>query len=217
MPMVNQIRKTKIAPRAQRSKERKGFSSLRSLLLCALSARRELRISASIALAAALTLLLMLNACQSNSTNSTTHSNTKTPNSQATTFDPNHPMTPDEAVLSDPCAARLHDIEGALMLYYALNKRLPDNLDQLRSMADIDTPLDFTCPVSHLPYVYAPLGLIGPGKVKRIIVYDPTPAHNGNRWCILMAQQERADAPQAVEVLSIPEAVFQTYLPVGGN
>ena len=125
------------------------------------------------------------------------------------------PLTPDEAVLSDPCAIQLHDISGALLMYYALHRRLPDQLDQITPLADIDTPLNFKCPVSHLEYLYSPTGLIAPGKSKRIIVYDAAPAHHGNRWCIVMAMQSREGAAQSMDVISVPEAVFRTYLPTG--
>src|SRR3954463_11207634 len=33
--------------------------------------------------------------------------------------------------LEDPCATRLHQISGLLLTYYALNKHLPDRLEEL--------------------------------------------------------------------------------------
>ena len=88
---------------------------------------------------------------------------------------------------TDPCAMRLHDITGAMLLYYTLHHALPDNLEQLRPLADLDAPLDFICPVSHKPYLYQPINLAAPGADRRLLVYDPTPVHQGRRWAILAA------------------------------
>jgi len=117
----------------------------------------------------------------------------------------------DRAVISDPCAAQLHDICGALLLYYALNKHLPPKLEDLRTMADVDAPLIFECPVSHQAYGYSRVGLSAPNQSKRIIVYDATPCHDGRRWCILLAPVQAGGSTVSVEVLSIPERVFQIY------
>src|SRR5260221_4292549 len=42
-------------------------------------------------------------------------------------------LSPDQSLMTDPCAARLQDISGQLLLFYALNRKLPDKLDDLKS------------------------------------------------------------------------------------
>jgi hypothetical protein len=113
----------------------------------------------------------------------------------------------------EPCAARLQDVEGAMLMYWAVNRHLPEKLDELKEFADVGTELNFTCPASGLPYVYAPGGLQSAGRPKRIIMHDATPAHDGKRWCILMAPIKPGQAPY-MEVLQMPDALFRTYLPI---
>src|SRR5437773_10560864 len=59
---------------------------------------------------------------------------------------------------TDPCAMRLHDISGALLLYFSAHHDLPAKLDELKSPA-LNA---FVCPVSHQPYVYDARGMRGP-------------------------------------------------------
>ena len=119
-------------------------------------------------------------------------------------------LSPDQIVANDPCATRLHDIAGALLVYYALNKELPKKLDDLRAMADLDQELNFKCPVSGLTYTYVPGGLGIVGRNKRIIVHDSFPSHDGRRWCIFMSPA-KPGAAQSVEVLEVQEGIFRTY------
>jgi hypothetical protein len=107
----------------------------------------------------------------------------------------------------DPCSARLHDIGGAILLYYALNRRMPARLEDVADLADLDAPLNFTCPLSGRPYLYNPKGLAIPGTDKRIIVYDSTPAHDGQRRCLLMPPITPGKAV-STDVQSFPEKVF---------
>ena len=53
----------------------------------------------------------------------------------------------------DPCSERMEDIVGTLYLYHVLHQRLPDNLEDLRTVADITVDLNFTCPESGKPYI----------------------------------------------------------------
>jgi len=111
----------------------------------------------------------------------------------------------------DPCSVRLHDIEGALLMYFMINKHYPDTLEELRSVADVDNDLKFSCPVSNQAYGYAPRGLRAPGRQKLIIVWDTDTAHAGKRNCIMAVDTPNSHSPQSLEVLSIPEPVFLSY------
>lgn len=151
-------------------------------------------------------LLAMLPACQ---------------NKSAAPRASNRPMVPlssdgsisaDQAIAADPCAARLHDIEGAMLLYYAIYKKLPEKLTDLAPLADFDAPLVFTCPASGLPYGYDPQGLRSPGKSKQILVYDPTPVHDGRRWCIFTSPAGPG-ASRSMEVLAVTDPFFRGYQP----
>jgi hypothetical protein len=131
-----------------------------------------------------------------------------------------HPATGDRRAsedpsVTDPCAMRLQDISGVLLQYFALNKRLPARLDELAPLADAGEALQFVCPASGKPYASDPQGLVLEGREKKIIIYDPTPAHRGSRWCVFMADDPRPGAAQSVEVLAVPEAIFQLYRPPG--
>lgn len=110
----------------------------------------------------------------------------------------------------DPCATRLHDIAGAMLLYYAIHRRLPDSLEGLRETADIDQELNFACPVTGQPYDYNPTGLEYQGRDERLIVYDSLPAHGGTRWGVLAAPP-RGNHPAATWVVQLPEGVFRVY------
>lgn len=122
------------------------------------------------------------------------------------------PLTADQAVADDPCAMRLHDIAGAIAEYYALYKTLPQRLADVATMADLDGPLNFTCPLSGQPYVYVPQGLRAPGRTKLIIVHDAAPSHDGKRWCIVMTPL-RPGAAVSLDVVPLPEPIFRAYQP----
>lgn len=118
-------------------------------------------------------------------------------------------ITPDQLTAKDRCPSRLHDIEGALLLYYALKKEFPASLEDLRSVAD--TKLDFTCPDTGLPYTYVPNGLRKPGGSKRIIVHDSVMNRDGTRWCIVVDDSRHGSSSQSTEVLQMVEPVFLAY------
>src|SRR6266496_3760811 len=114
----------------------------------------------------------------------------------------------EQTLKSDPCAARLHAISGAMLEYYALHNRLPVALVELESLADLDQPLNFVCPDSGQPYVYVPAGLQAPDDAKRIVLHDPTPNRLGLRWVILM-QKPRGRQPAAMWVVSLTDPLFR--------
>lgn len=120
------------------------------------------------------------------------------------------PGDPDVLATIEPCATRLHDVAGVMLLYYALHKRLPAELDELHAIADLDQALDFTCPASGRPYVYTPAGLRFPGKDERLVLYDVEAAHDGARWGVLAAPP-KGERPAAMWAVRLPDEVFNVY------
>jgi len=108
---------------------------------------------------------------------------------------------------TDACAARLHDLSGPLLLYYATNHKLPPSLEALRSTG-MDMPEDLTCPVSHQPYVYNPQGLPAPNGMGKLIIYDATPAHSGMRWAVAIIEPQRQIDPLIAKVVAVPNTSF---------
>ncbi len=90
------------------------------------------------------------------------------------------------SVKKDLCAERLHDVCGALLMYYATRRQLPPTLAALQSAADEPLP-PLVCPASGKPYVYTPAGVSVPNRVGRVVMYDPEPSHSGMRWAVLAA------------------------------
>jgi hypothetical protein len=110
---------------------------------------------------------------------------------------------------TDPCAERMHEIGGELLLFYATYHRLPDRLDELRSMPGSDPSLELSCPISHEAYVYLPTRLSwlktqqGP-----VVLYDSRPVHEGMRWALIW-QDTGSDDPQIMRVVAVPDAAVR--------
>ena len=114
---------------------------------------------------------------------------------------------------TDPCAVRMHDLSGLMLLYYAVNKHLPDRVEELEPLADADVPFNATCPVSGRPYVYAPGGLqSSEGGDRYLVLYDAAPSHGGLRWGVFVAPPQ-AGKPPATWVILMSEQVFRGYVP----
>jgi len=114
---------------------------------------------------------------------------------------------------TDPCAVRMHDLSGLLLLYYAVNKHLPDRVEELAPLADPDVTFDPTCPLSGRPYVYAPGGLqSSEGGERYLVLYDAAPSHGGLRWGVFVAPPQ-AGKPPATWVILMSEQVFRGYVP----
>ena len=62
--------------------------------------------------------------------------------------------------------------------------RLPARLQELQSLADLDRPLNFTCPISGKPYEYSPTGMSTQGDSRLLILYDAVPTTSGTRVAI---------------------------------
>jgi hypothetical protein len=123
-----------------------------------------------------------------------------------TSTQPKQGVRPRESALSntDPCATRLHDISGVLLFYYATNHKLPATLDELKAVQGFEE-VQYTCPVSGEPYVYAPAGVPTPNQPgAKIVLYDPTPAHEGMRWAISITES----GVLITKVIAVPEAYF---------
>jgi len=111
------------------------------------------------------------------------------------------------AANTDPCAMRLHDICGPLLLYYATNHALPARLEQLSEVPGFEHVKDFSCPVSGEPYVYNPPGIPAPDPKTRLIIYDAVPAHGKTRWAVSVPV-EAGEGPLVVKVVAVPESRF---------
>jgi hypothetical protein len=123
----------------------------------------------------------------------------------------NTPQVPiEQALKSDPCAARLHDVSGAMLMYYALHNRLPARLEDLAPFAEPDRPLNFKCPTSGQAYAYVPGGLRSQGDERQIVLHDAAEHAGATRWTIMM-QRPRGRQPAAMWVVPLPAATFQTY------
>ncbi len=115
---------------------------------------------------------------------------------------------PAKLTVNEPCATRLHDVCGPLLLYLTANYRLPETLDELRQVPGGNTMEEFACPVSKQPYVYNLAGIVGPDISKRAVIYDSAPTHLGYRWAILL-KEATPDAPFIAEVVAWPESRFR--------
>ena len=105
------------------------------------------------------------------------------------------------AEINDPSASRMQDLCGALLYYYASNRHLPLQLEELRPYADTGVTLGMTSPVSGEAYVYVPKGMRGSGIRDTLILYDPHENAKGERWGIVMVPPE---AGKAVLMYAIP-------------
>ena len=141
-------------------------------------------------------------------------SNDKPPPAAATTRPTTAAAAVDDAPVggdlsnTDPCAARLHDLAGQLLLFYRFRGRLPDALDQLKDLdfAGLDTP-PLICPKTNIPYVYNPSGIYLPETKTYVIVYDNGPYHAGFRWAITV-REPGDDGVLVTKVVPLPERFF---------
>jgi hypothetical protein len=109
--------------------------------------------------------------------------------------------------INDPCPARLHDLCGPLLLYWATNYRLPETVDELQKLPGFESVGPYACPVSKQPYMYNPNGVIGPNIAQRAVIYDAAPTHSGYRWAIAV-EAPAGNAPLIAKVVAWPESRF---------
>ena len=98
-------------------------------------------------------------------------------------------------------------ISGALLMYFALHRKLPAQLDDLKPLAEGDAPLNFTSPRSGKPYLYTPNGIILQDLNQRMIVYDPAPGPYGYREAITI-DEPIVGQPLVAKVVAVPESFF---------
>ena len=146
--------------------------------------------------------------CQPPSASHASHGELAAPVNSARDPVTGQPFTPDVLTAKDRCPAQLQEIEGAILLYYGANKKLPEKLEELSSYSS--TPLNFICPESKQRYVYVAAGLRKPGGSKRVIVHDPVRHADGTRWCVVL-NESRPGSSQSTEVVQIPEPLFLAY------
>jgi len=131
------------------------------------------------------------------------------------TFVPVKPVpkaAPDPAL--DPCASRLHDLAGSLLLYYAAHNDLPPDLAGVKQASGEACP-PLECPVSGKPYVYNPMGIEIPGLPGLVVLHDATACHDGNKWG-LVASQMGPGKPLQVQVLLLPAGAIPAPPAPGG-
>jgi hypothetical protein len=109
---------------------------------------------------------------------------------------------------TDACAVRLHDLCGPLLMYYAVHRALPAHLTDLSQFSDLDAQPQFDCPVSKQPYIYNPKGLLAPGGMGKLIIYDATPAHAGLRWAIAIIEPQSRNAALIARVIAVKNTSF---------
>ena len=105
---------------------------------------------------------------------------------------------------TDACATRLHDLCGPLLLYYAINRKLPADAEELRRVDGFPDLAELRCPVSKQPYVYNRAGLPTAGGGGRVILYDATGAHDGKRWAIAIQETSNPNEPLQAKVIPLP-------------
>jgi len=104
--------------------------------------------------------------------------------------------------VDDPCAQRLHDVCGQLLLYHSIHKRLPNDLAELKNLNSATPPL--VCPTSGEFYIYNPRGLRISGQLGRLVLYDAIASHSGMRWGILVGDAD-SRKPLQTRVILLPE------------
>ena len=122
------------------------------------------------------------------------------------------PPLSEQAALSntDPCALRLHDFCGPLLIYFGQNHDIPTDTDELKQIPGFADAGPFECPLSHKPYVYNPQGVATSNPALRMILYDPEPSHRGMRWAVAI-QAPKEGQPLVAKVIAVPEAQFPKH------
>ena len=113
------------------------------------------------------------------------------------------PLVRRPSVKMDPCAERLHDVCGQLLLYHSAYKRLPRTMEELKTMDSGQTP-ELTCPISGEPYIYNLEGLLISGHSGHLVLYDAKACNSGMRWGILV-DIPTGNKPLTARVVLLPD------------
>lgn len=102
----------------------------------------------------------------------------------------------------DPCAERLHELAGKLLLFRFAQGHLPSSLAELPKGG----ATEMVCPVSAKTYVYRRDGPAAPGWEGRMVAWDATACHRGGRWVVTLAQP--AGGAVTAKVVWVSEEAF---------
>jgi hypothetical protein len=108
---------------------------------------------------------------------------------------------------TDPCAQRLHELCGVLLLYYNTHHALPPTIAALSQAPGAKDAGALVCPASAQPYVYVPAGVPVEPPPSRVVLFDPAPAHAGERRFAIVIQPPPGPAGGVLQarVIAIPE------------
>jgi hypothetical protein len=125
---------------------------------------------------------------------------------------PGQTVNPDEILGTDPTAIRLQDIAGDFLLYMRIYKQMPPTLEDLRTIDNQMPAAALVSPGSGQLYVYVPAGLWLTGHSEHIVVYDPALTKQSKRWCLFLGPPH-PNGSFSVDVVALPESIFQQYKP----
>jgi hypothetical protein len=114
----------------------------------------------------------------------------------------------------DPCAARLHDLEGLLLKYYITYRKFPDRLEDVTPMADTGQKVDFACPLCAKPYIYRPPG--GVGVAGQVLAYAPVPSKDGKYRAIKLRTASGSSLGALPDVVTMTPDEIKPYLSRAG-
>lgn len=110
----------------------------------------------------------------------------------------------------DACGLNMHDLSSYLLEYYAIHHDLPETLEELRPLVDIDKELPLACPASGKPYLYYRDGLVASGEQRRLLIVDAEPSHDGKRWAIVTIPRE-GKTPLGLWVVLLKDAAVKQF------
>jgi hypothetical protein len=126
---------------------------------------------------------------------------------------PNVPSQPNALDALAPCDAKLDNLGGLLLLYYASKKTLPPRLDDLAPLAQPGLLADFTCPFANRPYVYTRQNLNPSISGLKLIAYAPAPGKDGLRRALMMGfDSSKGVMTPATKTEQFTEAQLQEQL-----